>query len=146
AAGRDDVGTAVAVEVADDQIFRIHAAVVDELLRFQRAFAIDRIDRQARLAAAPADRELVVAVAVEIGPAERVPLGQRGFDGGLRPQRRARLLGVNGDAGAVPRFDGREQPASADASELDLAGRSFADHDARPRAVLRALPPRQSFV
>ena len=60
-------------------------AVVDHLLRLERTIAIDEVNRETRLAAAPADREIVVAVAVEIGPAERVAFGQRGFDRRLRP-------------------------------------------------------------
>ena len=136
-------GLLVAVEVADDQVFAVHAAVVDHLLGLERAFAIDEVDRDAGLlrrqptassslpspskSAQPSAWPSVSAVSIWFGPG------------------RAGLLGVDHDAGAVPRIDGGEHPATADASELDLARRAFADHR-RVGAVLAALPRDQPFV
>src|SRR4029453_1473418 len=71
APGRDDVGLLVAVEVADDQAFAVHAGIVDHLLGPRHALAIGDVDGQAERLPSPTDRELVVAVAVEVGPAER---------------------------------------------------------------------------
>src|SRR5262245_60307593 len=76
-AGRRDVGQLVAVEVADDEILRVHSAIVDQHLRLERAVGADQVDGEPGLAAAPADRELLAAVAVEIGPSERVSFGER---------------------------------------------------------------------
>src|SRR5688572_19076879 len=121
AAGSDNVRLLVAVEVTDDQVFAVHPGVVDHLLRLQLALGIDEVDGDAERLPPPADSQLLVAVAVEIGPAERVAFGQRRLDLVLGPGRRDGLLGVDHHAGTVPWIDSRQQPAAADAYELDLA-------------------------
>src|SRR4026209_130428 len=144
AAGRDDVGQLVAVEVADDQILGRHSAVVHHRLRLQGSVAIDSVNRQARFGrAAPADCQFVAAIAVEVRPPQRMPFCERGFDRRLRPG--PGFLSVDGDAGAVPGFDRGEHPAAADASECHFTRRALAKQRPRP-SVGASLQNVQSFL
>ena len=72
---RNDIGTLVAVQIRDGEIFRRHATVVHHELRNESALPVNLVDRDAWFLIAPSDRELVAAIAVEVPPAECVAAG-----------------------------------------------------------------------
>src|SRR5262249_35769084 len=107
----DDVGGAVAVEVAAAEVLGGDVAVENGA---DPGRAVEVVHRHAMVLAAVAGEDLVVAVAVHVGDPEGMAVGEGGVDrrAGAELEGLQRLGKVNGDVDAVPGLDGGQEPAA----------------------------------
>src|SRR5215210_416770 len=126
ASARDDLGTAVAVQIGDREILD-GDAVVDRGLRPRASREL--IKRDSPRLPAPANHQFVILVAVEITPAQSVRFRQLLLD--HRPLPYRTLFLVHYDALPVPRLHRREMALAVGAPELNLAGLPFPNQPLR---------------
>src|SRR5206468_5812846 len=114
AADGDEVGRAVAVEVAAAEVLGGRGGVEDGA---GPGAAVEVVGQDARAGAAVAGEDLVGAVAVDVGDPEGVAVAQGVVDDRPRAERLPARTGgpvgpVNGDLCAVPGLDRGEEPGA----------------------------------
>ena len=123
AADGDDVGPAVAVEVAAAQVLGGDVAV-EHGPGPLAGLPVEVVHRDPVILAPVAGEDLVVAVAVDVGDPEGVAVGQGRVEHGPGAELERLRLGLrpDGDLAAVPGLDRRQEVAIlAQPAEVDLA-------------------------
>ena len=118
----NDVGRAIAIQIASAQVLGGDVAVDHGLLPFLIG-SIEVIHRNPMVLAAVAGEDLLVAVAIDVGDPEGVAVGQGIVDDGARPklERAWCDFGPDDNLGAVPRFDRGDKTRAVGAAKMDLA-------------------------
>ncbi len=99
-------------------------------------FVLGVVDEKRRSRAAVSGNDFVIAVAVEVGRDQRVPVVEAGIDHRADQENPPFTLRINHHLVAVPGFDGGQKPPAADFAHADFAGAVVASHFDRPASAV----------